>query len=121
LSTGKTVFLQYLLVERILDGLPTAYQMDSQKLFLFLGAQDVQIFTERDMLDPEIYENAWALVDSNGGLEAPRYDLVKPNSKFFVVQATSPQPRRWKSWKKERSASMVIMNPWSWKELFIGG
>jgi hypothetical protein len=118
---GKTLFLSYLLIEGILDGHPTAYQWEQSRLFLFLGPTDVQVIRHDQRLDTQAYTRAMALVDSNSSLVQPRPDFTSPFSRFYLVQTTSPQPRRWKEWKKDLSASMVVMKPWSLEEICIGG
>jgi hypothetical protein len=120
-TVGKTVFLHYVLIDRILNGLVTAYQIDSKRAFLFLGPNHVRKISADEILDPEVYDRAWALVDSNANLDSPREEFVNMFSKFFVVNTSSPQPQRWKSWKKYQSASLTVMRPWSWKEMYIGG
>ena len=86
-----------------------------------LGRHDVRIFPEAMRLHPRGFPGTWALVDSNEKLLHPRHEFTDMHSKFFVVQATSPQPVRWKAWKKHLSAAVAVMKPWSWEELYIGG
>jgi hypothetical protein len=91
-------------------------------LIIFLGPDEVLVnYNER--LDPEAeaYTNAWALVDSNDSVVQPRGELVSIGSKIFVVQATSPKPKRWKEWSKQRNGRIVVMKGWLWAEFFIGG
>lgn len=112
------MFLFFLLVERILDGKETAFQRSPSEVILMLGQYNVQ---ERRDFDNERYPGAWALVDSNVKLEKPHQRFTDSHSKFFLVQATSPQPQRWKGWKKELSAALAVMKLWTWEEIYIGG
>jgi hypothetical protein len=121
LTIGKTVFLSYVLIERLLTGLPTVYQTSKSMTFVFLGPDDVRIYPQSTYLDPEKYPDAWALVDSNEDMIVPRPELTDSNSKYYVIQASSPQPKRWKEWKKKLSASLIVMEAWTWEEMYIGG
>ena len=118
---GKTLFLYYALIERILDKEPTAFQLDSKRVFVFFGPTDVQVCPNGERLDPEKFPGAWALVDSNASLIQPEEKLISDRSKYFVIQATSPQPLRWKAWSKYCDAELAVMKAWSWPELYIGG
>ena len=119
--TGKTFFLYFVLIERILDGRSTAFQWDPSRVVLLLNRHDVRTFPSAINFDPEGYPGTWALVDSNSSLVTPRSEFIDARSKFFVVQAASPRPERWKTWKKELTAEMAVMKPWSWEEIYIGG
>ncbi|KAM6499073.1 hypothetical protein JOM56_004581 [Amanita muscaria] len=117
---GKSIFLYFVLVERILNGQCTAYQYTST-VILMLGSHDVRIFPADPRLDTRKFPGTWALVDSNVELIPPRGEFTSAHSKFYLIQATSPQPSRWKAWKKQLSAAIAVMKPWSCKELYIGG
>ncbi len=106
---GKTIFLYYALMERILDGLPTLFQLDPTRVFMFLGPADVRIYGSQERLDPGSYPGAWALVDSGSELIRPRVKLTTIGSKYFVIQASSPKPSRWKEWSKQLNAPLAVM------------
>jgi hypothetical protein len=97
------------------------FQLEENRVFVFLGPENVHVCYNNERLDPEAHPGAWALVDSNTSVIQPRGELVSIGSKFFVVQATSPQPSRWKEWSKQRNAPLVVMKGWSWAEFFVGG
>ena len=99
----------------------TALQWSDARIFLFLDRNIVRVIPKNTYLDPRAFPGVWALVDSNAGLVQPRGELVDSHSKFFVIQATSPQPIRWKAWMKHLSAQFAVMRPWSWEEIYIGG
>ena len=71
--------------------------------------------------DADARQGMWALVDSNNGLVGPSPRLTNPNRKFYVVQTTSPKPVRWKEWRKQKMAKLVVMAPFSWEEMYIIG
>lgn len=97
------------------------FQVESNRVFLFSGPTDVQVYSSGQRLDSQRFPGAWALVDSNVGLTHPREELVSTISNLFVVQSTSPQPSRWKEWSKQLGAVLAVMKAWSWMELYIGG
>jgi hypothetical protein len=119
--TGKSMFLYFILIERILNGQPTAFQGAFSRAFLMLGKHDVRVYPSHVWLDPSGFPGLWALVDFNAGLVQPRHEFTDSRSKFFVVQASPPQPARWKACGKNLSASIAVMNLWSWEEIYIGG
>jgi hypothetical protein len=108
-------------MERILDGQPTLFQLDSTRVFMFLGPTNVRIYSRQERLNPRSYPGAWALVDSGSELIRPREELTTGKSKFFVIQASSPQPSRWKEWSKQLNAPLAVMKAWTWEELYIEG
>jgi hypothetical protein len=115
------MFLYFILLERILNGEPTAFQRNSARTFLLLGTDDVRMIPNDVWMNPREFPGAWALVDSNIDLVQPRTVFSDARSQYFVVQATSPQPVRWKAWMKQLSASMAVMKSWTWEEFYIGG
>jgi len=86
-----------------------------------LNRHDVRLFPAGVHLDPRGFPGTWALVDSNAALVLPRAEFTDVHSSFYLVQATCPQPVRWKAWKNQLSAAIAVMKPWSWEELYIGG
>jgi len=121
---GKTFFLYFALVERLLDALPTALQLGRDDIFLFQSdgvrllpaAANIALLEFLHTITPRI----WALVDSNATLNIPAEMFISHTSPFYVVQATSPKLDRWKEWKKQRKANEAVLQPWSWDELCIG-
>jgi len=71
---GKTLFLYYVLVERILDRRPTMFQIESKCIFLFVTPGHLE--THWDLFDPESQPGTWALVDSNAEAVTPRGELI---------------------------------------------
>jgi hypothetical protein len=112
---GKTTFLYYVLVCRVLAGEPTMFEYEKHGIYSFTDT-----FQHLDKIDARASPNAWALSDSNSALWKPNQSFTGQGSQFFVLQATSPRPERWHSWKKYRNAKMVTMDLWSWDEMYIG-
>ena len=120
IALGKSTFLFYVLISRILLAQKTAFQWSSSRTFFFNDRHDVRTFTQMDRIDPVGHPEMWALSDSNADVVTPRAEFTDARSQFFVVQATSPQPTRWKTWSKQLGANLAVMNPWSWQEIYIG-
>ena len=108
-----------MLIERILDAKPSIFQIRPNEIFHVDGA--LKVFPRDGLLDPGGHSDVWALVDSNTNLYSPDPVFTNIHTSFFVVQATSPQAGRWKSWRKELSAEVMVMKPWSWEEIYIAG
>jgi RHS (Retrotransposon Hot Spot) family protein len=112
---GKTTFLLYLLIERLQRKSPTVVQTESSYFLLFdeVGVHRVGVEGYNSYAIPT---GAWALMDSNE-------DVVKPCQAFLsatqamVIQASSPQSRRWKDWKTRYSADLCVMDVWDNNEL----
>jgi len=100
---GKTIFLYYILVRRLLEQKQTILQIDSDHLFFF-NANGVNVLPPSFLMDPEleIYQNTWALVDINREIQTPAVMLCRDTSPFFVVMASSPRPSRLRGLQKYR-------------------
>jgi hypothetical protein len=55
---GKTIFLYYALIERILDGLLTLVELNPKRVFMFLGPANVSIYPDSEYLDSRLYLGA---------------------------------------------------------------
>jgi hypothetical protein len=73
-------FLHYALVERVLEGQLTAYQISTTSVYLILGPNQVLYFPQEHNFDPAAYPGAWALVDSNAALVEPREEFISLKS-----------------------------------------
>ncbi|KAK7447717.1 hypothetical protein VKT23_013973 [Stygiomarasmius scandens] len=116
---GKSLFLYYILVERLLARLPTCFQTVPAffsywceegvfRIPLPVGEEGVEI---RDAIPT----NAWFLVDSNDSLPTPGAMLKRVNA--CVVQAASPRVEHLQ-WTEKASASHYhwFIKPSSLKE-----
>lgn len=66
----------------------------------------------------KIPDGTWALADSGEIIEQPGSAfLATPLSKVWVIQATSPKRSRWFEWRKQRNASMYVMDCFNSGEL----
>jgi hypothetical protein len=70
-------------------------------------------------MDTAQFSDVWALIDSNADIIQPRGEFTNGYSKCYLIQATSPQPERYKVWRKQLGADLAVMNEWSWEETYI--
>lgn len=59
-------------------------------------------------------KNALVLLDLNEEQFHPRRF-----SNWKLIVASSPQPARYKEWRKQRPVKTFVMKPWSWSEIYI--
>jgi hypothetical protein len=115
---GKTWFLSYILVERLLKGQPTIVQYASNDpeestpcLILF----DECAPRILDTFHSDIADNSeiWVLCDRK-----PLGLSVQTNKHdWYLVIATSPNPSNVKTVKKHHQAPSLYMPLWTWEEL----
>ena len=121
--TGKTCFLFFLLLHRLTRGLPTAFQVDPDKFFLFTerGASVHGPSSDNSLSFPP---NVWALADTKGSLLEPcqafQYSLSRKQG-TCLIQTSSPTKERWKAWSEQYGASRYIMACMSLDELAVLG
>lgn len=106
------MFLYFLCIDKILDSKQTSLQWSDARIYFVSRPLYCTGYSE-EYLDPRAFPGVWALGDSNVGLVQPRNEFVDSHSKFYVIQATFPQPIRWKAWMKHLSAQFAVMRPWS--------
>jgi len=89
---GKSLFLYYILMERLLAGLPTCFQT-APGFITFWCEEGVFQIPLGDHVAARVAEaipvNAWFLVDSN--LRYPTPDGMLKDIKACIVQAASPR------------------------------
>ncbi|KAF8578389.1 hypothetical protein K439DRAFT_1529187 [Ramaria rubella] len=113
-------------VSRLLEGKCTVLQR-RPPYFLFFdddGCREIQITDTQhaDLSDkPYAMRQTWILVDSNDAMEKPAEFATGKLCNAFVVQASSPQESRWKGWIKDRQGISLVMQPWSWLEIYVAG
>ncbi|KZT03447.1 uncharacterized protein LAESUDRAFT_762019 [Laetiporus sulphureus 93-53] len=121
---GKSLFLQYVLVMRILQGEPILYQHQPDCVYLFHGKGVFRLPTDRleavsRAAQLEQFSDAFALVDVSGELEEPAKNLLSQRSPFFLIAAVPPRTGE-RPWMRMRNMKRFVMKPWSWVEIFIG-
>ncbi|PCH34547.1 hypothetical protein WOLCODRAFT_165651 [Wolfiporia cocos MD-104 SS10] len=123
---GKSVFLIYVLVLRLLAGLTTIFQRRANELYV-LNDEGVFRVTSLTLTSSHLHlyvpSGTWCLVDSNQGLTGVPEDVVELRSaiKGFILQAASPCAERVHWTNKVRSrVPRFWMARWSLGELIIG-
>ena len=110
-STGKTLFLQWLLLDRLLDGKPTILRTKNN-----YSSFSANGFTRISEFDLGSHPDTWLLVEPQFGVGGPPM-----RCHLFTIFTTSPSEATYKEWMKQNSARLLIMNPWTWEELnFVG-
>lgn len=118
---GKTLFLVYLLIERVLAGKKTIFQSSSKNLVLLDGGTVTEYVNED--FEANKHMDAWALLDAGEEIYLPHDPPIALNSGNanlpFIVLATSPQPAKWRRYFKYLHAEILASDLWSWNEMFI--
>ncbi|KAI1785082.1 hypothetical protein LXA43DRAFT_1100710 [Ganoderma leucocontextum] len=97
-GTGKTRFLQYAFARALKEHIPVAFCNSPAEYYFCDGVQ--------------------ALADSNESLESPPHIFLDRSQLCYTIQATSPQPVRWRGWAKEReSAEYWVLSCWARDEV----
>jgi len=123
-QSGKSVFLIWLLMERLALGLPTALQTERNVALLF---HDGGVTKFQNLDDPIHCEGSrfptsspagriWVLVDSNQRLFEPVPIFLMRGGPFFVVEAASPCEERL-DWANKVLAELFHMETWSFTEV----
>ncbi|RPB00673.1 hypothetical protein L873DRAFT_1788850 [Choiromyces venosus 120613-1] len=115
-GSGKSFFLSYLLVLRILKGQPTVFHFNDRHCYLF-DSDSKGSKTDADSLFdlPENQKKVlWILMDEK--LEDAGWNMKGHG--WFVVQAASPKKvRNLRQWQKDRKVRSHYMSNWGWGEI----
>ncbi|KAF9237894.1 hypothetical protein BU15DRAFT_75695 [Melanogaster broomeanus] len=112
---GKTFFLIYALVERLRKKQPTAFQY-FPSIFLLFTENGVTTHSTDDIQALKVWHGIWALSDSNLDTIWPAI-AFRSTPNVCTIQATSPDAKRWKEWRKQHRACLYIMDNWTVEEL----
>jgi hypothetical protein len=106
--TGKTCFLFYLLLQRLCQGLPTAFQIHATRFFLFTDKGSSVHSSDSWLAFPS---GTWALADSSESIMQPCNAFLEASMRdVWVIQTSPPSQSRWKDWKKQRRARLFVMD-----------
>ncbi len=112
--------LFYILVDRLLRGLPTVLQHKSKSKSVYfdhMGAFNVLHLRDVDI--DVVDKNAWLLCDSNDQIDSPNADLRSQCQ--TTVQASSPKISRYKEWIKQMDGMLHVIDPPLWSDVaFLG-
>ncbi|RPA98229.1 hypothetical protein L873DRAFT_1828618 [Choiromyces venosus 120613-1] len=107
-GSGKSFFLSYLLVFRILEGQPTVFRRDDSCCYLFDSDSHGSETKANSVFHlPKNQKKAlWILMDQK--LKHPGWN--EKGHSWFVVQVASPK-------KKDRNVGSHYMSNWGWGEI----
>lgn len=116
---GKTIWLSFLLIMHVLSGLPTIYQTEKDKFYIFTndGVSKVSTHVDMHQLKQALPANTWCLLDSNTELDDGPGRFIP--TKFFMIQTASAREKnlRWRS--KAEHNILYFMRPWTLAELIV--
>ncbi|KAK7443580.1 hypothetical protein VKT23_015752 [Stygiomarasmius scandens] len=126
MEAGKSLFLVFILIQRLQKSLVTLFMSSSRELYLFLpngtyttSTVETFKFWHLQQFPNLLQSRIWSLIDADDNNQEPPAGLVV-RSHFYAVHAVSPNPQRFKNWKKQQIARIIVMEPWSDAELEQG-
>ena len=117
---GKTCFLDFMLA-RLISAKQVVLVYSASRVLLFyqgtvyMRGQASFLYIPTHKRDKSFC--AWALVDADSSSQGP---TIEVHHRIWPLQASSPQPTRWKGWSKQFQAAMLGMPLWNEKELMEG-
>jgi hypothetical protein len=111
---GKTLFLKYALLQALKARIPVTYCDKPDRLYIF-NEDGCNMYLRSEFYD--LPQGGLCLVDSNDELIQLPAKFLDPFYYNYVVQATSPEPDRWRQWAKEQGAQNWIMPLWTRDEM----
>ena len=120
--TGKTLFQLYFLIHLLQRKQSVLFSWNGDEVFLFhLGkayhAPNVTQMSAEFLPRPRAPVFLWSLFDVYAPVP-PAPIFVRTG--FHPVQTASPDPRRYKDWRKEKLAITIGFPSWTEEELFQG-
>ncbi len=122
ISPGKTTFLKFMLV-RLISARQVVLLCNSTAVHLFYRSQVysrlmmVGCFEDLPQRKGAPYCPIWALIDVDYQGHGPP---ISSSSNIWPIQSSSPNPIRWKHWKKQNGAAMLGLPLWKMEELMEG-
>ncbi|KAG0633397.1 hypothetical protein HOY80DRAFT_896565 [Tuber brumale] len=115
-GSGKSFFLSYLLVRRLLAGQPTAFRRNDNDCYLFNRDSNGSKTDANSLFDlPKDQKKAlWILTD--GALTNERWNM-KGHGWFVVLAASPAKIKASRQWVKDRNVASRYMTNWKWEEI----
>ncbi|KAG7096387.1 hypothetical protein E1B28_003831 [Marasmius oreades] len=115
---GKSCFLYYVLVERLLANLPTCFQTERDRFTYWCDKGVFNCDMEPLRIGFRIPSSVWFLIDSNMDIVSPSSDILRTCAR--VIQAASPLNARLR-WKRKQNLFTYhwFMKPSPLRELLI--
>ena len=112
---GKSYWILYALCRCLAEGKLVFWYNDSRRL-LFVN-EGVYV-APKDFPSMELKTRVWTLVDSNEPSWEVPPKLAVHHTQHLNIFTTSPQSERWKPLERTTICGVIIMNPWTRKEIF---
>ena len=120
-SAGKTTFLTFMLAQLLSAHQVVLYYSLERTILFYRG----EVYTRsaqsgfRDLpYHPGIsYCPVWTFIDMDYSNTPPP---MARESRIWPIQASSPRPSRWESWRKQTGAALLGMPLWNMEELVKG-
>jgi hypothetical protein len=121
-STGKTYFLYYVLIERLLQGETTLFQSKKGDLVVIEDNKPVWRVGGNDDLSRLPGDDVWALVDGDPTGSQPHMELqVDWLTNVRIVMASSPKIQSHQNWLKQVLGKLYYMKTWARDDMFVAG
>jgi hypothetical protein len=116
LLKGKSYWIYYAIRRRLGEKKPLIWYF-LQKWYLFV---EDGVFRCPEDFSPDIFRQGglWVLVNTDGSMAGVPAILAESESKVNTIFTSSPWRERWKGLLKTTMCSQLIMNPWSWDEIY---
>jgi len=114
LLEGKTCWLYYALCQCLSEKKPVILYNNSTR---FLFVEEGVYFETPSFLSIDFKTRVWTLVDADENAIGIPSHLIANLTQHLIIFTTSPKPSRWHPLTKTTSAAVVIMNPWTRKEI----
>ncbi|GJJ14159.1 hypothetical protein Clacol_008419 [Clathrus columnatus] len=117
---GKTVYLTYHLIQRLLAGQITIFSLNPNARYLFHKSGVYRILgvslLSLQEANPELNQGRpLVLVDFNVSQTQLHLNVFQSNP---ILAVSSPNRARYKAWRKQSMAIQYVMKTWRWDEIF---
>jgi hypothetical protein len=116
LCKGKSYWIFYAVRRRLGEKKPFIWYFD-RKWYLFVEDGVFQC-PEDFSTTPFRRVGLWVLADADNAPLGVPTELAQSESKLHTIFTSSPREERWKVLLKTTSCTQLIMNPWSWDEIY---
>jgi hypothetical protein len=120
-SLGKSYFIIYILLARMANEQITIMTFSDRESYLFdkEGVWSMHSDNLKGWEDIRTSIRPWSLIDADMDKLEPAASLTSAPL-VFSVQAVSPDPQRYRMWKKRWGGIKWYMNPWTEAERYAG-
>ena len=111
--SGKSFFLSFLLVYRLLNGQPTVFQEGRDPHYYFFNHEGVHtIHFDNIQADEHAYDpSVWSLVDQSAN------EFLWRSTAWLVILASPPALENFNKFKEQTSAREWYLELWEWEEI----